>query len=204
MALLMGVCLIRSSQVLASFRRTHVLKLSLPCELHRCFFLVIQLTASHSSSCCNRKGLQGQKFFKFLSPRGIAMTPKKEWQMDSSSSVHCKPLLCHRQESSWKRSRLQMRSRIVIMCFISWSDESVLPKQMLHDGGRKRARSQTSRQFWSLAAWERLSFVSEHLQPVINLEAGCTHNALIRWRNHFDLSGLSDRSFYHSSLSLFR
>ena len=117
MALLMGVCLIRSSQVLASFRRTHVLKLSLPCELHRCFFLVIQLTASHSSSCCNRKGLQGQKFFKFLSPRGIAMTPKKEWQMDSSSSVHCKPLLCHRQESSWKRSRLQIRSRIVIKCF---------------------------------------------------------------------------------------
>ena len=128
MALLMGVCLIRSSQVLASFRRTHVLKLSLPCELHRCFFLVIQLTASHSSSCCNRKGLQGQKFFKFLSPRGIAMTPKKEWQMDSSSSVHCKPLLCHRQESSWKRSRLQIRPRIVIMCFISWSDDSVLPK----------------------------------------------------------------------------
>ena len=77
--LLMGVRLIRSSQVLASFRRTHVLKLSLPRAAPHAFSKSFNShsQAKHSSSSWNTKGWQGLDFCNFLSQGGIAMTPEK-------------------------------------------------------------------------------------------------------------------------------
>ena len=84
--LLMGVRLIRSSQVLASFRRTHVLKLSLPRELHMLF----PSHSTHSQAflliIMQHKRLARTKLFV---TRWHCNDPKKR---DDKWPVHCNAL----------------------------------------------------------------------------------------------------------------
>ena len=86
MALLMAVRLIRSSQVLASFRRTHVLKLSLPRQLHMLF----PSHSTHSQAAfliiMQHKRLARTKLFV---TRWHCNDPKKGMTNGQCIAMHC-------------------------------------------------------------------------------------------------------------------
>ena len=113
MALLMAVRLIRSSQVLASFRRTHVLKLSLPRELHMLF----PSHSTHSQAfliiIMQHKRLARTKLFV---TRWHCNDPKKGMTNGQCIAMHW---VGRAQESYWRQSGLQIQACIVITCFIS-------------------------------------------------------------------------------------
>ena len=146
--LLMGVRLIRSSQVLASFRRTHVLKLSLPRQLHMLF----PRHSTHSQAFLIIMQQKRLARTKLLSPGGcIAMTPEKRWQM---CTVHCIALFGHQQESYWRESGLQIQLRIVKTCFISWSDDTGLRQDKCCMGRKARGAQAQIKAAFSLDGWE--------------------------------------------------